>query len=261
MKKKIRNNKDPENEKARQKTLEFITSWIDERLKNYSEPSRRNIPKGDPIGFPLNKKRAAYLMILYPRVLRLKEISNLAGVSHDVLRYWRTKADFREECKRAGQEFATQFINTLELSAFEMIRWQNIPSINSRIDKLKENIHFEFKEGHDSRTMFSFLCSSFQFYSQRVADQVSKWITTEMKNEKEYPNAYLGIFTRLMGKNVVRKFWRRAESLEITKDVINTVLDLVTDPENWQREGAERMMKYKETLKNYIEAQLDILAG
>ena len=61
----------------KQKAIDFVTAVMEEMLSNYTEPVRKGVAKGDPIGLSRTKFGTAIMMILYPNVLTLKEIADL----------------------------------------------------------------------------------------------------------------------------------------------------------------------------------------
>jgi len=94
--------------------IRVAESWITEEFKRYREPTRKNTPKGDPIGLSKTKYRAALYMVLYPNSLKVKEIAEIVGVSHDVLRSWRTQKDFKKAISDACRDFGTMIADELD---------------------------------------------------------------------------------------------------------------------------------------------------
>lgn len=82
-------------------------------LASYEEPTRAGTPKGDPIGLSRQKYYAAALQLLHGPY-SVKELAEKAGVSHDVLRKWRTEVPFMIACNDLENEFALFVIRKLE---------------------------------------------------------------------------------------------------------------------------------------------------
>jgi hypothetical protein len=89
----------------KKQAIHMVQDWADYMLKDYIEPQRAGTTRGDAIGFPTKKMRAAIFLVLYPQ-LKLKEIAQLVGdLSDNLLRVWRTEEDFRKK----HIDFATKF--------------------------------------------------------------------------------------------------------------------------------------------------------
>jgi hypothetical protein len=110
----------------REAAIRLVKLWVEAALRRYEEPSRVGVPKGDPIGFPKKKRKAAFFLALYPTALRLKDIAKLAGVSEGVLRVWRSQDEFkraeREACKQLGVSIANTIEIILDTEEIEIIR-------------------------------------------------------------------------------------------------------------------------------------------
>ena len=71
----------------------FLDNFINERLSQHKEPTRKGVPKGEPIGPPRHKVHASLLCGL--TALTLKDISWELGISYDLLMKWNTQEDFQ----------------------------------------------------------------------------------------------------------------------------------------------------------------------
>jgi hypothetical protein len=69
----------------------LLGTFIKNKIKNYTPPTREGTPKGKAIGFPLNKFKASLFFLTR---LTLKEIAGNAGVSYGLLRKWTTEKKF-----------------------------------------------------------------------------------------------------------------------------------------------------------------------
>ena len=131
-----------EKEQAKALAINLAETWAKLMLENYIEPTRKGTPKGDTIGFPKKKYHASLLMVLYPNSLRVKEIADLVGVSHDVLRSWRTEKQFKEAISEAhkslGNIIAEEINSILREKEINLLKLQDNDSIGTTIgDTLK----------------------------------------------------------------------------------------------------------------------------
>lgn len=82
----------------------LLGSFIKNKIKNYTPPTREGTPKGKAIGFPLNKFKASLFFLTR---LSLKEIASSAGVSYGVLRIWTTEEKFKKLINKHYSEFVS----------------------------------------------------------------------------------------------------------------------------------------------------------
>lgn len=87
-----------------------LACFINARANAYSEPSRKNTPRGKKIGLS-SRKYYATLLFLYN--LKLKDVVAKANVSYGVLKVWRTEQGFQNAVKQNYFDFAAFFINRL----------------------------------------------------------------------------------------------------------------------------------------------------
>ncbi|MGE5445180.1 MAG: hypothetical protein ACM3SR_11370, partial [Ignavibacteriales bacterium] len=69
----------------------LLEKFISNKLAAYTEPTRKRVPKGHTIGFPLRKVHAALLCLT---VSKGEAIAAEVGVSHTQLRVWKTEPGF-----------------------------------------------------------------------------------------------------------------------------------------------------------------------
>ncbi|MDO8282538.1 MAG: hypothetical protein Q7U10_07945 [Thermodesulfovibrionia bacterium] len=81
--------------------------FIDDKVSIYKEPQRKNTPKGDPIGFSLNKYKASLHML---RGISQKKISEEIGISYGLLRKWNTEEDFKKLLIEHFNEFNRYYV-------------------------------------------------------------------------------------------------------------------------------------------------------
>jgi len=97
-----------------EKTVELqniLTDFIQTKILDYTEPTRAGTEKGHKIGFSSHKYLAALLVGLTNR--KAKEISKGVKVSYNVLRKWKTEADFKTEMENQAKEFSQDVVNYL----------------------------------------------------------------------------------------------------------------------------------------------------
>ncbi|MEE8076889.1 MAG: hypothetical protein V3U06_06540 [Candidatus Binatia bacterium] len=70
----------------------LLDAFIQERLSQHREPTRKGVPRGERIGFLRPKYHASLLCAL--RAVPLKDIAEELGVSHGLLMKWNTEKDF-----------------------------------------------------------------------------------------------------------------------------------------------------------------------
>lgn len=78
-----------------------LAELIKQKVDAYEEPTRRGVPKGDPIGMSKKKYFACYLMCL---PLKRKQIAEVVGTSYDVMRKWCSEDDFKVKAQTMFQE-------------------------------------------------------------------------------------------------------------------------------------------------------------
>jgi len=99
-------------EKTKKKTADaygpdLLRAWVEIKLREYPEPQRKGTPKGDPIGIGAKK----YIAILFFLTnTKVKRVAELAGVSHGVLRNWRTEGEFKKQVNTHLDEFAEYWL-------------------------------------------------------------------------------------------------------------------------------------------------------
>jgi HD-like signal output (HDOD) protein len=84
----------------------ILEQFIEEKTKSYTEPQRKGVPKGDPIGFSLIKYKATLHML---EEKKMKEVADDIGVSYTVLRRWNTETEFGEMIDKHKKEFVDFF--------------------------------------------------------------------------------------------------------------------------------------------------------
>lgn len=88
----------------------LLAKFITEKIFNYVEPERKGTPKGQPIGFPRAKYKAAlWMMTNIPR----KEIAKNVGTSYEVLRKWIPQRSFQIQVIKNCEEFVSIFRNRI----------------------------------------------------------------------------------------------------------------------------------------------------
>lgn len=79
-----------------------IVTFIRERERNFVEPQRKGVAKGEPIGFSRDK----YAASLYRAVgYSLKEIAKFLGISYGTLRNWSMEEEFKDMVETNQKEF------------------------------------------------------------------------------------------------------------------------------------------------------------
>ncbi len=98
---------------ARQIGMDWVQFMLD-----HPELVRSELPRASTLSFSREKLMASLLIVLYPHVFRLKDISHLAGTTDGTLRVWRTKDDYLQAEYEAytafGKHMANAFIREIE---------------------------------------------------------------------------------------------------------------------------------------------------
>jgi hypothetical protein len=85
----------------------LLSDFLREKCASYAEPMRSGTPRGEPVGFSA-KKYAASLLAL--TTLDGKSTAKQLGVSHGVLRKWRTEPAFKNLVDKHCKEFADRLL-------------------------------------------------------------------------------------------------------------------------------------------------------
>jgi|GEM_PF-1928144 len=95
---------------AQTNNVTLLRQFIQERIRSYREPTREGTPRGENIGFPVAK----YGATLYGLTrIKQKEIAEWLGVSHGLLRKWRTEEPFKLMADKHCHDFAELFVRNL----------------------------------------------------------------------------------------------------------------------------------------------------
>lgn len=89
----------------------LLSLFIEIKKRACIEPTRKGIPKGNPIGFP-KKKIAASLYMMTNK--KQKDIAKHLKISYGVLRNWNTQKNFKSKIKENNKEFANQVLEHIE---------------------------------------------------------------------------------------------------------------------------------------------------
>lgn len=89
----------------------ILTSFMDDKIKNYIEPTREGTPRGEQIGFSRAKYKAAVLCLTNSPI---KKIAEVCDVSYGLLRKWRTEEGFIEQINQLADEFANLFYKEIK---------------------------------------------------------------------------------------------------------------------------------------------------
>lgn len=85
--------------------MTLLEKFISRKLKAYKEPERTGTPKGVKVGFSRAKYHASLLSLKKTKVV---ELAAMLGLSHGLIRNWRTEPEFhavvREHLKEFGKD-------------------------------------------------------------------------------------------------------------------------------------------------------------
>lgn len=232
-------------ERYKKIAIDEIGKQIEENLKDYVEPLRAGTPKGDPIGLSLKKYKAAQLMVLFPQVLKLKDISKMTETPEGVIRVWRTEKTFREVTKVFGSIIAKSITK----------------SIDSELDSLESEPDY-------SLGLIETWIAILPLFDSSVAEPFAKYLKGKIDSAtNEYQKiVYPSIALRLIQEASVydidslKKWETRPEIFDLTKTIIeggiNDLMGLAARGEDsW-----EDTQKFADSLKKFIINKLDLLA-
>jgi hypothetical protein len=88
----------------------LLERFIDERKTLYAEPSRKGLPKGEPIGFSRKKYLASLYMLTADKQIT---VAMELGISYGLVRKWNTERAFTSLIRKHCREFANTFVRHL----------------------------------------------------------------------------------------------------------------------------------------------------
>jgi hypothetical protein len=252
-------------DKDLENAVTLVKSWVDQTLKDYHPPVRSGVPKGEPIGFSLEKKRAALLMVLHPEGLQLREIGKLAGgVSENVLRVWRTQKDFQEEISRAYELFTEQLINEVAAN-FWRFRAPISPNAAKAVKELELTSlpSWKIESNASAGRMVFLLASVIRFFNHEIFMAFLRWFEEHMdKNALDTSIFFYSILrSGIEDIKTLRALETNPKILSLNKRIITGYIDLLTIPKNRKGLSDDEMEKKREFLKRFIFEKLDTLAG
>jgi hypothetical protein len=224
-----------------EEAINLVKRMADEKLKDFEEPSRTGVARGDPIGLSRKKYRAAILMILFPNSLYLKEVAKLAEVSNGVLRVWQTKNDFKEailnECKYLGSIIAKKIEDNRDLIHKTDLNgttgaWSSLSDIISMLP------HFNI--------------------------EVLKPVLASLKSHLDRDDTGYAAIGLLLHKkvNVINekdlKDWERSSHMiDINKAAITSYFNEISDPEYRNKFSPEEIKNQASGMENFILSLID----
>jgi hypothetical protein len=109
----------------------LLDAFIDSKLANYVEPTKKGTPKGEPVGFSLTKYKATLYAL---RSEDVKAQSKALGISYGLLRKWRTEEAFKRLVFQHREEFANSFSDAVRLSSS---MWKSDGEIRDKFRELE----------------------------------------------------------------------------------------------------------------------------
>jgi len=96
----------------------LLTRFMNDKIANYAEPTRKGTPRGEDVGYSRTKYVANLLGITN---LKGKQIARLTGIPYGTLRNWGLEPSFRGLERDLCLEFATYLLNFMivKLKEFE----------------------------------------------------------------------------------------------------------------------------------------------
>ena len=117
----------------------LLPRFIEEKLTNYIEPSKKGTAKGEPVGFSKAKYRAS-LNALREKVLpRTEDLSTEAKrlrVPYGVLRKWRSEPQFKELVEQHEKEFVRQLEDDIQHDTALKQKIQHVTALKQKAELL-----------------------------------------------------------------------------------------------------------------------------
>jgi len=231
--------------------VEFVKRWADKEGAKYDEPTRVGTPKGEPIGFPRKKYRAALLLVLFPWCLKLREIAGISGVSVGVLRVWRTERKFKDLMYKKYSELGRLIIAEEIRRAFEKQEFESDYLAIKDCDLIETVSHY--------REILLFLNAA---VSEPVIELVKKGINSEDRLIRlRYFSFMFGLHRSIEVRDEKTQRKWEVEHLDLLKTTISSDIDFLIEAKIRPEVSVGEVREYGERLKEMISWKLDILAG
>lgn len=92
-------------------THTLLCDFVYDKGRRYAVPSREGTPRGEPIGFSLEKYLATLCALM---TINVKQQARDLNISYGVLRKWRTEEEFMKMVNIHAGEFALIFLNRIK---------------------------------------------------------------------------------------------------------------------------------------------------
>jgi hypothetical protein len=215
-------------------------SWVEGMLKGFISPSRRGVPRGDRIGLAVSKRKAAYLMVLYPHTCSMNEIGKLTKTTEQTLWVYRIRPAFAELVEEAYKNFSIQIQNTIDHG---MKNSNLIPRLG--ISDLEPDPHIT-------------LLHLIPFFNDRVYTSVVEWMTNEItKNNLVYIPLLFNLikFSAFRRDKGLRGWVKNPTTIATIKITVQLLTALIAD-QRINRQEAETISR---TIQNMFLEVLDAL--
>lgn len=144
-------------------TDHLLTSFIEQRIREYVEPSKEGTPKGHRVGFSKPKFHASLLSALTS--LKEKDIARQLKLSYGLLRKWHVEPDFKQILSAHIRDFAESFWDVIRTNARDTM----IASLDKQSDTIP--VSYSFRDGYGySIAVAQKLCAD----AEQIADDAEK---------------------------------------------------------------------------------------
>lgn len=116
-----------------QKTL--LLEYIKGEIEHYKEPEKKGTPKGDPVGYSLEKYK---FLLLSLTSLPIKDITELLNLSYGSTRLWRTEDQYWRKLESHARDFANRVV----------LYFDSFPKDKGPLPLAKEDIIKSYMEQH-----------------------------------------------------------------------------------------------------------------
>lgn len=246
----------------------LVKAWAEDMLKDYQEPvwAGKKLYKGEKVGFPRHKMKAAFLQVLYP-ALNLDEIAQIVGVSGNLLRLWRTEEEFQKVSEAAVDRFWKWLINTIEMR----VESKNIDDPSYKRFFKKEPVAssmmlgIEGREEEEIELSGAYLVCLIYFFNPKGRDHFVEFIEKKMKIGSDFLLYHPAIEFWLEALHVkdlrsLRNWIRDPKILNLKKEYIRMQISALNDPRYRKAWGKKGTAEVVEALKMYVWNLIDDLA-
>jgi len=164
------------NEERKKVAVAIVDRWAEMEMSLYKEGTRKGkrLKRGEKIDFSREKMKSALLMVMHPTV-SLAEISEICGVSREMLSLWRTQPDYKKEIESRCEQVARYLSGLIETCVERVPRASPLADADAVADD-------HFRVGTQKGEEFYYLAYIVSVLNERVKKAVSDWLGERIRN-------------------------------------------------------------------------------